>query len=101
MTLFQERTNTNIRSDDRVIVLAPMPGKSTKSSMGLTDNRLFTGENKLHAIFDGGLRLWHLRYEIGGLPEPLKNRWTRFNDMIKDVTSYFKTRNVQVVKVIE
>lgn len=101
MINFDYQEKTNLKSDDRIIELAPMEGQFPKDSMGLTDKRLFTGGNKLHAIHDTRLRLWHLRYELGGLPEPLKQKWTKFSDLLKTVELYFKKRNVRITNIIE
>jgi hypothetical protein len=62
---------------------------------------LFTGENKLHAVYDDRTGMWHLHYEIGGLPGGLKGAWTQFSELEKHVRAYFKTRNIEVIEIKE
>lgn len=83
---------------DRILKLTPIPGKG-RDSTGLIDKRIFTGENKLHAVQDSGL--WYLKYEMGAVPGALNQKFTNFNQLLKFVTSYFKSRNIDVVEVID
>ena len=87
------------RTDDRVINLRPMEGKNTVSVLGLTDNRLFTGENKLHARKADQGDLWSLSYERGSVPGPLQQQFTTFTKCLKYVEDYFKRRNVEITGV--
>lgn len=89
------------RKTDIILVLKPIDGKFTTSSSGLIDNRLFSGENNLHARLDPQTCLWSLSYESGALPGPLKQRWTSWNAVHKFVETYFKNRNIEIVKVID
>ena len=89
------------KANDRVIVLEKMEGKNTLSSSGLTDNGLFTGENRLHAIVDTQTMLWHLKQDKGILPPPLKQQFTSFTKLMGFVTPYYNKRNISVVKVID
>lgn len=88
------------RSTDRVFVLEVMEGKTGKSAGGLLDNRLFTEENKLHAIQNPSSCLWYLKYEQGIVPEPLRQQFTNFNALHKYVEGYFNKRNVNIKEVI-
>lgn len=90
-----------MRSDDRIIVLKPMEGKDTLSSKGMIDNRLFTGDNNLHAKLDKHHMLWWLQTEKGLLPQELKQRWTTFDKCIEYVKDYFNRRNIEVIEVID
>jgi hypothetical protein len=90
-----------MRSDDRIIVLKPQEGKHTLSSSGMVDNRLFTGDNKLHAKLDKHFMLWSLQQEKGLLPQDLKQRWTSFDKCLDYVRTYFNRRNIDVVEVID
>jgi hypothetical protein len=83
-------------STDRILILKV--NGIAKDTRGLLERRIFAGDNKIHAIQDSGL--WYLRYEKGGLPEGLKQRWTNFNQLMKFVTGYFKSRNIDVEEVI-
>lgn len=85
---------------DRVLVLEVIDGEKPKSSTGLTDSRLFTGANKLHAIMDIQSTLWSLKYEMGGVPEEFKQRFTSFSKLKSFVDDYYATRNVRIKEVI-
>src|SRR5258705_8640485 len=50
-------------SDDRILTLKIVDDKAPLNSTGLVDKRLFSGENKLHAIADKQTGLWFFRYE--------------------------------------
>lgn len=80
---------------DRVLLLEPIDGKPL-SSKGVVDPRLFTGENKLHAIRTDNDQLWSFKYEAGAVPEPLKDKFTSFSKLLKHAEVYFSTRNVRV-----
>jgi hypothetical protein len=89
------------RNTDRILILKPIEGKAPISSTGLVDTRLFSGENKLHAIQDPTNLLWSFKYESGGLPNPLQQRFTNFTTLLDFATKYFKKRNVEIVEVID
>jgi len=90
---------TKMHSSDRILVLRPIEGKTPVSVSGLLDSRLFTGENKLHALMDTQTSLWSLKYEQGGLPEPLKQRFTSIKKLMDFVTAYFNKRNVEIAEI--
>lgn len=90
-----------IRSSDRVFVMAPIDGKAPKDSLGLTDPRLLTGENRLHAIKDPETCLWYFKYEDGGIPERLKCMFTGFKDAKKYAEMYYNTRNIKITEVLD
>jgi hypothetical protein len=94
-TNFDEKTQTN----DRVLVLKPRPDQNTLDNKGLIDNRLFKGENNLHAIMDTQTLLWTMKYEKGGLPEPLKQSWTSFKRLFDYAEKYFNSRGVDISEV--
>ena len=83
-------------STDRILSLKPIDDKI--KDVGLLDKRLFTGDNNLHAVQDSGL--WFVKYDHGALPGFLNQKFTNFNQLLKYVTSYFKSRNVEVKEVI-
>lgn len=89
------------RSDDRIFVLAAIDDKPVKSAFGITDSRLFTGENKIHAKKDPETCLWHLQYEIGHVPEPLKCQFTTFTAARRFTEAYYKTRNLKITEVLD
>lgn len=93
---------TNVRSADRVLELAPMEGKTALSNQGSPDNRLFTGEQKLHIKMDPQTCLWYCQWEQNGvLPGGLKGSFTGFKAAIKHAENYFFHRNIKVTKVID
>jgi hypothetical protein len=88
--------------DDRILSLAQIDDKAPVSSTGLVDKRLFSGENKLHAIKDPENNFWYLKYEMGSLPEVLKHsRYTTFGRLFKHAEDYFSKRNIKIVEVID
>lgn len=88
-----------IRKTDIVLVLRPKDGTKPKSSTGLTDSRLFTGENTLHLKYNHQQQLWEFEYENGMLPEPLKQKFTAFNIALNFITGYYERRNVQIAEI--
>lgn len=86
---------------DRILVLSPIDGKAPLTSIGTTDPRLFTGENKLHAVKDLQTCLWSCKFEMGVVPPYLKQQFTTFNALRKTVEDYYKKRNVQIKEVID
>jgi hypothetical protein len=103
MVSIMDRTQNKIHtmSNDRVLVLAPMEGMSTKSSSGLTDNRLFTGDNRIHAIRDPQSTFWYVKYDQGIVPPPLQQRFTTWQKMYDYVREYFKRRNILIKEIID
>lgn len=88
-------------STDRVLVLAPVEGAKTLSSKGLTDNRLFTGDNKLHVVREEDTGFWYFKMDKGGLPPHLdERRFTGYSAALKYTKDYYKTRNVEIKEVI-
>lgn len=85
-------------SDDRVISLKAKKG--VKNVHGLSDPRLFTGENKMHAIMDPMTRLWAVKYETGAPPSPIRyQKFTSLPKLYKFVEAYFNTRNIEIKEV--
>lgn len=89
-----------MQTNDRILVLKTIDGKSAKDSRGLVDSRLFTGENKLHGIYDERTGLWNLRYETGALPGALHQKFATFSELEDFTRKYFATRNVEVLEII-
>jgi hypothetical protein len=91
---------TNLRSNDRVLELAPMEGKTALTNQGQPDKRLFTGEQKLHVKMDPATTLWYFQWETNGvLPGGLKGTFTGFKSAIKHAESYFSQRNIKITQV--
>ena len=88
-------------SNDRVIVLAPKAGKTAKSVSGQVDNRLFTGENRLHGLRDPQSGLWSLRYDHGITQQPLQQRFTTWQKTYDFVKSYFDRRDIEIKEIID
>lgn len=94
-----ELKSTKMRSPDRVLVLEVVDGEAPKNSIGNTDNRLFTGENKLHAVMETETCFWRLKYDRGVLPEEFKQHFTSFAMLLKHAEAYYKKRNIRVSRV--
>lgn len=99
MPLSMVGVKTNNRSSDRVLVLKTIDGMKTLDSIGLVDKRLFNGDNKLHAVMDLQTCHWYLKYDMGGLPQHLKQRFTTFSKLLEYTRDYFKKRNIEIVEV--
>jgi len=77
--------------------LKPMEGYDPKDVRGLIDKRLLTGEKKLLAVQD--INLWYCKYYDGGaIPQMLQQKFTNYNQFMKYVTSYFRSRNIDVIE---
>lgn len=94
-----DKRRAKMRSDDRVLVLKPIPDHKIKSSTGMTDKRLFTGENKLHAVMNTDTCIWSMKYEMGGLPEPLKEQFTTFDKLLAHARKYYNSRGLDIIEV--
>lgn len=97
----ETRRKSKMKDDDRVLVLKVMDGKSPRDTAGKIDPRLFSGENNLHVIYDENTGMWSFRYDVGGLPEPLKQKYTEFQDAVTVARQYFAKRNVQIDRIEE
>lgn len=86
-----------IRKTDIQFVLKSIDGKRSS----LLDGRLFTGENNMHAVFDPQLGLWYLKYDKGGIPGPLKQKFTDYATLMKHVLAYLTLRNVEIVEILD
>lgn len=95
-----EKLKARNRSSDRIFVLAPIEGKFALNTSGTADPRLFTGENKLHAI-QGVNGLWTLKYEKGIMQDSLKQTFTNFSTLERYVRDYFLKRNIEVKEIID
>lgn len=90
---------SKMKSPDRVLVLSVMEGKKPISTTGAADPRLFTGENKLHAIMDSATCLWRFKYDMGTVPEILKCSFTSFTALKKFAEQYYNKRNIEITEV--
>lgn len=87
-------------SKDRLLTLRIADNKAPLNSTGLVDKRLFSGDNKLHAIADLQTGLWSFRYERGGLPPALlDHKFTSFTSLFKYAKEYFIKRNIEITEV--
>lgn len=99
--MFEPNYSTKMKNSDRIIVLEKVEGKDTLNTKGMVDNRLFSGENKLHAKMDATNCQWFLQYDSGLIPAPLQGRFTSFDKLKAHVESYFNRRNVKIKQVID
>lgn len=96
----EERRKNKMNSDDRILVLKVIDGKKAMNSSGLVDPRLFTGENRLHAVFDPRTGMWNMRYETGGLPGALQQKFMEFSDLVEAAKKYYAGRNIEIVDIL-
>lgn len=101
MSLFEKPSLDRLKNTDRILVLKVKEGSKVLSSTGLVDKRLFTGENKLHAVRSDIDGLWYLKYEQGAVPAQLKVRFTSFSKLKKFASEYLATRNIEIAEVID
>lgn len=101
-TLRDSHANRNkMRSHDRILVLTLVEGTKALDSKGLVDTRLFTGENRLHAVMDPRTCTWSMKYDMGGIPPVLKGMFTNFHALLKHAREYFKKRNIEINEVLD
>jgi hypothetical protein len=88
---------TNHRSSDRIFVLE-MLSSAERSKI---DTRLVDGNNRIHAVKNPQLPMWHLKLDKGTLPDALQSNFTSFAAAQKCVEQYFLRRGVKVTEVID
>lgn len=89
-----------IISDDRVLVIKPIPGQDVKDSRGIIDRRLFTGENNLRIVRDPLDDLWYFKYDYGAVPPVIRSqKFTGFSKAYKYVERYLTKRGLQILEV--
>jgi hypothetical protein len=93
-----ERNIVN-RSNDRILELVIRDKDKPKNSIGLVDNRLFSGGNRLHAVQDAGL--WYLKYDKGKIPAVLEQKFTTFSALLRCTKNYFDQRNIDIKEVVD
>lgn len=89
------------QSTDRVFKLTQRPGTKTLTDTGLVDQRLFKGDNRLHAVMEPASCHWFMRYDKGGLPEPLKGRYTSYPKLVEAAATYFSARGVDIKETFD
>jgi hypothetical protein len=92
---------TKMRAKDRELVLKVIDGKAPKSSTGMVDSRLFTGDNKMWAKMDPQSCFWSLHYDVGNIPQALRMNFTSFSALKKYAENYFKGRNIEIKEVVD
>lgn len=97
----EERRRAKMTSEHKIISLGKISGKSTLDVLGAVDNRLFNGDNKLHAVYEDFTGMWKLHYELGQLPGGLQMKFTTFPDLLTHVKNYYRKRNVEVTDVTD
>lgn len=74
--------NTEITpSNDRVLLLSDKDG---------------IRKNKLRAKTEG--TLWYVSFEEGRLPEPLKQKWTKYSTLLKAVQDYYALKDITILE---
>lgn len=89
----------HMRSPDRILSMKIKDIKVKDTS--LLDPRLATGENKVHVIKEEQTGFWYFKYEHGGLPEPLKCKFTSFKKALQHAEEYYNRRNIDITEVID
>lgn len=97
----QQNNVPKLRSEDRIFVLERVDDTAPKDSIGMTDRRLFTGENRLHALKHVETNMWYFRLDKGAVPEPMKCMFTSFKDAKKFAEVYYSTRNIKITEVLD
>lgn len=97
----EERRREKMKSDHRILNLRPVAGRVHKDAIGKLDNRLFNGENKLHAQLNHTSGMWRLNYDSGALPGGLQMMFTTFPELLDHVRVYFSKRNVEVTDIVD
>lgn len=97
----QTTNRSKMRATDRSLILKVMDKKKPKSSTGLVDPRLFNGENKFRCIIDPQTMLWSFKQDFGNIPPALRQKFTRFNEALNYAKAYYRSRNIEVVEVID
>jgi hypothetical protein len=94
--------NTKMLTNDRIFALELIDDKAPISSTGLVDNRIFTGENRLHCLRDeSSFNLWYFKYDEGRVPETLRGiKFTKFDQAKAFAEAYFNGRNIRIKEVI-
>lgn len=93
---------SNLASADRVIKLEVIDDSLPKTSTGMVDTKLFTGENNIHARINPQTMMWDIHYEKGAIPGGLKEqKWTSFSRLYKDLERYFRDRNIKITEVVQ
>lgn len=88
------------RATDIILVLKPKEG-GPKNKSGTVDNRLFSGNNNLHAVMNTQNCLWTLQMDHGLIPGGLQQSFTGFTPLLKYVTDYYNRRNVEIAEIID
>lgn len=94
-----KRESEKMHTLDRVLVLQVMEGKDPLESGGKMDKRLFTGDNKLHAVYNTQTGLWYMRYERGSVPGALDVQFSELPKLLDYVRNYFARRNIEITEV--
>lgn len=101
MPTYEEFEKEKMRSTDRVLVLEKIEGQNTLTDKGQPDNRLFTGDNKVHLVKEEQTGLWCFKLDSGGLPETLKQKFTTFKAISDFARVYYKRRGLIVKEILE
>jgi len=84
---------------DRTFQLIITDGEKPKSSTGMVDPRLFTGENSLHIKKDIETNFWHFTYDKGLPPKDLRCMFTSFPAALRHAQEYYVHRNLSIKEI--
>lgn len=88
-----------MRNTDIILKLEKYDPK--QKDIGLIDPKVFNGGNNLHAVMDPNTLFWTFKYEHGHIPPALRDRFTSFKVAKNHAESYFKTKNIKIVEVLD
>lgn len=98
---FREKLESKMHSNKRALIVKVKEGEKARSTAGLVDSRLFTGQNKLFALKEPVGNLWMLRYESGMIPPVLRQKFTKFSNLLDHTQRYFSKRGLEITEVID
>ena len=81
--------NLEAPSTDRVLLLSSRPGASKHNHQ--------YKDSKFYAKTDASL--WYLSCENGSIPEPLKQKFTKYSMLLRTVREYYDRKEVDVKEV--
>lgn len=97
--LARQRPNLPVKviGNDRPLKLTQR-NPNPKNSPGLIGREVFTGANKLHALYDESTGLWKFKLDHGVLPEVLRQQFTSFIALMKHAKTYFNNKDIDIVE---
>lgn len=89
------------RGTDIAFRLRVKAGMLPKTSVGTSDSRLLTGDNRIHAILDHQSGLWYMQYDNGVLPPAFKQKFTSLHFLTNFIKAYYDKRNIDIEEIMD